>query len=195
MFDSLVAAASRRDRAALEQLYAAEFQFVHATGGIVSRAEQIDGLVNRQAPVTAFPLPPLDSIRVYGDVAMYRRLQGGIFGIDVWVKRDGRWQIALVQGTMLPVRRAGIAIDVARLAEFAGRFTLDSGVVTLTVVGDSLTVARGTGPRTALRPVGDDRFEDRFGATLTFSRDPTGAVTQFVYRTAVGAERIWKKDR
>lgn len=195
MFDSLNAAARRRDRAALEQVYAEEFLFVHATGGIVTRREQLDGIMNRAATGPGIPVPPLDSLRVHGDIAVLRSLEANRFGTSIWVRRDARWQIALIQGTMIPARSQSVAVDARRLVDFVGRYLLDSGFVVVSVERDSLMVQRATGPRLAVRPIGDDQFEDRFGARLTFTRDAAGAVTQFVYRTAVGAERIWKRAR
>src|SRR3954470_5498043 len=151
MFDSLGAAAMRRDRAALERIYAPEFQFVHATGGIVSRAQLIDGLVSPAGRSAGPVTPALDSMRLYGDVAILSLAQNGMMATNVWVHRDGRWQIALVQGTMLPQKRPTIALDTRRLADYAGRYVLDTLAVVISVDGDSLMVQRAMGPRLAVR--------------------------------------------
>ena len=195
MFDSLHAAGMRRDRAALERVYAEEFLFVHATGGVVTRKEQIDGIVNRAAPGGGPPVPILDSVRVYGDVAMVRYAEGLRFGTTVWVKRDGRWQVALIQGTMLPERKAAVAIDASKLTDYVGRYERDTLFVLVSVQGDSLMVQRATGPRLPVKPIGPDAFEDRFGASMLFVRNATGAVIFFNYRPAAGQERTWIRRR
>ena len=65
----------------------------------------------------------------------------------------------------------------------------------LTVAGDSLMVQRATGPQTAVKPIGPDQFEDRFGAWLTFVRDGAGAISHFTYRPQQGPERTWTRAK
>ena len=53
MFSDLNEAISKRDRFALERVYADEFQFVHTTGGVVDKTAQINNILANDRPSTA----------------------------------------------------------------------------------------------------------------------------------------------
>src|SRR5262245_32405215 len=54
-------AATERDRAALERLFADEFLWVHTIGGLVSRADHINGIMTAPPGLT-MTVPPLDDL-------------------------------------------------------------------------------------------------------------------------------------
>jgi hypothetical protein len=101
-FDLLQAAVKRRDRAAIERLYAPEFVFALGNTGVVSRKQQIDGLMVLDAAKSTLSETNLNGLRFYGDVAQLRIQTGTVFSVSTFVKRAGRWQIVLTQTNLIP---------------------------------------------------------------------------------------------
>src|SRR6266404_6803702 len=62
-------AGSKRDRAALERVYADEFLFIHSTGGRENKTEWINGILSVSSYSPA-PVPEFDQLQVYGDAAI-----------------------------------------------------------------------------------------------------------------------------
>lgn len=193
VIDSIDAAARRHDRAALERLYAADFLFVHGQRGIVTREEQISGLLTRDGSAGRMLHLAPDSVRVVGDVTILRLRQQGAFSTSFFIRHEGRWQLAQTQTTLLVSAPLAVAIDSAALAAYAGHYTRNDTYVDVTRTGDTLFIQRAGGVRLPVVPIGPDRFHDRFGATLTFGRDAAGKVDTFRYLPATGEERLWTK--
>jgi hypothetical protein len=185
-----------RDRAALERIYAPEFRWVHGVGYADDRARQIANIVeansDRDLPPIDFS-PPTELI-VSGDTAILRRpaqpVSGmQVYGVEIFVRRDGRWQILHIQGTPLQAAPAAIALPPAALDAFAGRYRSPSGTETLvTRVGDLLQARIPELPIRELRPVAPERFLDRIGTEYVFERGADGRVTGFSFRMATGRE-------
>ena len=100
-----MAAAFRRDLDACERFLADEFTMVTSRGSLSDRATWLMNLRDN-ARRTEPPQFPGLSVRVYGDAALVtsRSLNpGATFGgrawspenyiTDVWVRRNGRWQV------------------------------------------------------------------------------------------------------
>jgi ketosteroid isomerase-like protein len=92
----------KKDRAALEQVYADDYAYIHSNGSIASRAQELSDLASPDFKWTSTTLTDL-KVRVYGDAAIVtgiETLQGSAKGFvpgprrftDVWVNRNGRWQ-------------------------------------------------------------------------------------------------------
>ena len=99
-----------KDAPALEKQYADDYQRVGVTGKVTNKTETIKLLTSQPLPQV---VPPFDQvqpdlkIRTYGNVAVVTGLSE-IMGktrkhseriVQVWVKRDGAWQMELQQRT------------------------------------------------------------------------------------------------
>lgn len=138
LFSDLNEAISKRDRAALERTYADEFQFVHTTGGVVDKTNQINNILANDTPATV-PTPTFEGVLVYGDLAILRTIERGVAGTNIYSKKGGRWQIVQVQGTRLPPERKPITIDPKALDPYLGKYEFAPGAyATVTKEGDVL---------------------------------------------------------
>ena len=187
-----------RDRAALERIYAPEFRWVHGVGYADDRARQIQNIFEADSDRD---LPPIDfsppaELMVFGDTAILRRpdrtASAGIrlYSIEMFVRREGRWQILHIQGTPLQSERAWIELPPAALDALAGRYrNPQSGTETVITRQGGLLQARIPElPVRELRPVAPDRFFDRIGTEYVFERGADGRVTGFTFRLFGGRE-------
>ena len=98
-------AAGRRDGPALEQFLADEFTMATNRGSLVDKGQWLENMLHH---VGRDFTPPefLDvQVRVYGDAALMtsrnilratfdgKDWSGELYLTDVWVRRDGRWQL------------------------------------------------------------------------------------------------------
>ncbi|MGZ8283630.1 MAG: DUF4440 domain-containing protein [Allosphingosinicella sp.] len=187
-----------RDRIALERVFAPEFRWVHGAGYADDRDRQIANIFEADSDRD---LPPLDfspptEMMVFDDVVVLRRpdrtVQAGIrlYSVQVFVRRDGRWQILHLQGTPLQPERNYVTLIPAALDALAGRYR-NPATGTETVVtraGDLLQARIPELPIRELRPVGPERFFDRIGTEYVFQRGADGRVTGFTFRLFGGRE-------
>jgi hypothetical protein len=184
LFESLRDAAAKKDRAALERLYADEFLFVHSTGSVVDKARQVEGILagaGRGAP----PIPALDGLYVNGDVAILRApVRGVAMGTSVFVRRDGRWQFFQAQGTRLAPERRPVAVEGKVLDGLAGRYSYPAGaMVTITRDGEALKAELPGRPTIRLVPLSEVHFAAQDNdAEVLFTRDDAGRTTGYVMR-------------
>lgn len=98
----------------MERIEADEFSITHADGRVLTKADEIAGLKRQtgpRAPNTAF-LTEDTKVRVYGDTAILTGVVVMKFKdsversryTDVYVKRDGRWQVVASHLSKLPVK-------------------------------------------------------------------------------------------
>lgn len=71
LFVELNEAFEKRDRAALERIYAEEFLWVHGSGFVDDRAAHINDAFSIEMR-TPMPIPNFDRLRVYGDASTLR---------------------------------------------------------------------------------------------------------------------------
>ena len=107
-----------KDTRALEPLLTADFVY-RTPGGEVSRADFLKGIASVPGQITSVEGEGL-RVRVYGEVAVLTGVQrarvradggseqeGLSAFTDVFVKRNGRWRLALAYGVELPTPAAG----------------------------------------------------------------------------------------
>ena len=109
------AAAMAQDTAALEQMLADELRYCHTTGAVDTKTTLLDTV--RTGRIRWLDMHPSGmEARVYGDVGIVAgeiRQTMTVSGredpidlrirtIDVYVKRDGRWQLTEFQASMMP---------------------------------------------------------------------------------------------
>ena len=187
-----------RDRAALERIFAPEFRWVHGVGYADDRPRQIQNIFEADSDRD---LPPIDfsppaELMVVGDTAILRRpdrtASAGIrlYSLEIFVRREGRWQILHIQGTPLQPERGWIELPPAALDTLAGRYrNPQSGTETVITRQGGLLQARIPElPIRELRPVAPDRFFDGIGTEYVFARGPDGRVTGFTFRLFGGRQ-------
>lgn len=103
----------RGDVAALEQILSDDLTYTHATGVFETKAEFIGKMKSGQLKYEAFA-PEDIRVRVYGTTGVVTglaRVKVQVKGeplsfqlrfTDVYVKKDGRWQMVAWQATRLP---------------------------------------------------------------------------------------------
>ncbi|MBK5291831.1 MAG: nuclear transport factor 2 family protein [Acidobacteriia bacterium] len=103
----------RQDFAALEKIYSPKLIYAHSTGNVESKKEYMDRLRGGAQKYAVVDHQKM-TIRLHGDTAVahcHMRMTGVSNGkpfddrlmlLHVWVKREGRWQLAAHQTTKLP---------------------------------------------------------------------------------------------
>ena len=101
----------KKDRAALERMYADEYSYIHSNGSVASKVQELSDVMSPDLKWTSSTLTDV-KVRVYGDAAIVtgvETLQGTAKGYvpgprrvtDLWVNRNGRWQQLGGQSTIV----------------------------------------------------------------------------------------------
>ena len=101
----------KKDRAALERIYADEYSYIHSNGSVANKAQELSDVMSPDLKWTSSTLTDV-KVRVYGDAAIVtgvETLQGTAKGYvpgprrftDLWVNRNGRWQQLGGQSTIV----------------------------------------------------------------------------------------------
>jgi ketosteroid isomerase-like protein len=116
-------AVEMHDRAALERILASEFNFIAPDGRLMTRAAYIAEKASGSADIHSFELSEM-LVRVFGSTALVsglstidesiagKRCQYQIRWKDVWIKRDGAWQVLSGQAT--PVNAGWNSVLIVR---------------------------------------------------------------------------------
>lgn len=201
LFTELNAAFEKRDRRALEKIYADEFVWVHASGFVDDRSTHINDAFSIEVR-TPLPMPNFDSLYVYGETAILKHIlppagsRGALYSTSVFAKRDGRWQIVHAQGTLMLPERKAVKVDSIILDTYIGKYENDAKEsLTVSREGDALLLAvrRAGMPKRKLAAASDTQFFDKLGSEINFSKDETGKITHFTIRLLNGREAKWKK--
>lgn len=196
LFADLNEAITKKDRAALERIYADEFQFVRPSGAVVLKAAQIGGVVsNDPLSSTPVPAPALDRLMVYGDVVISRNTVRGAAISSIMVKKDGRWQLLQAQATRLAPERNPIKINPQLLDSFLGKYEFGpNAVATVTREGDALKWRGGNRMPVTLVPLSETHFFGKESETeMTFTKNDKGQVTDVVLKVGSCQETRAKK--
>jgi ketosteroid isomerase-like protein len=101
----------KKDAAFLQKLFADEYLSTASTGAIYSKAQELANVTAPGTSMASFALTDL-KVHVYGDTAVVTGLNttkstfngkddsGAYRFTDVFVKRDGRWQVVATQSTL-----------------------------------------------------------------------------------------------
>jgi len=101
-----------KDRRVLERIYADDYYCVHSNGAAMNKAAELAKNMSRENAWTDFVLDDV-VVRVFGDVGILTgrlTLKGSARGFnpgarrftDIFVRRDGRWQLLNCQTTLVP---------------------------------------------------------------------------------------------
>ncbi len=107
----------RKDRAAIEANMTEDFRDIDGYGNVAGKAAFVDGLVAADLTIDPYTVQEFD-VRIYGSAGevallsgrtdMTGKYQGKPFAssyryIDIYVRRDGKWKVASVQISKIPV--------------------------------------------------------------------------------------------
>jgi Domain of unknown function (DUF4440) len=86
-------AGSKRDRAALDKLFADGYVWVQGNGSVTTKTKHIDNILGNTSQFS-LPAPSFEQLTVYGDMAILRATENrsGLFATTVFANRDRRWQ-------------------------------------------------------------------------------------------------------
>ncbi len=101
----------KKDRTALDRIYADEYSYIHSNGSVANKAQELSDVMSPDLKWTSSTLTDV-KVRVYGDAAILtgvETLQGTAQGYvpgarrvtDLWVNRNGRWQQLGGQSTIV----------------------------------------------------------------------------------------------
>lgn len=185
LFVDLNEAITKKDRSALERVYADEFQFVRPSGAVISKAGQIDGIMTND-PVSSTPVQPPapERMMMYGDAVILRNIVRGTAISSIVIKKDGRWQLLQAQATRLAPERKPITINPQLLDSFLGKYEFGPGAIaTVTREGDGLKWRGGNRMPVTLVPLSETHFFAKEAETeMTFTKNEKGQITDVVLK-------------
>ena len=103
----------KRDAAALERIWADDYTFINASGKLLSKAERLANLKSGATALGTIKTEGEPVVRVYEDAAVAisrvtlagrysgRETSGAFRSMNVWAKRQGRWQLVANQQTRI----------------------------------------------------------------------------------------------
>src|SRR5437763_10526050 len=190
-FDSYV----RGDRAAFDRIVADDALMTYGNGKVGNKSEAIAEI---KAPADAsYSLTSDDvQVRLYADTAIVtgRVTEKGTFNgrslnsqsryTDVWVRRNGRWQVVAAQSTRLPQEgpsAAATSTSPNAYDAYVGQYELAPNlVITITRDGNRLISELG-GRKSELIPQSETQFSiPAANIIVTFVRDASGQVTHMI---------------
>jgi ketosteroid isomerase-like protein len=102
----------KKDAAFLQKLFADEYLSTDQDGNTFTKTQDLANVADKGTSMTSFALTDL-KVHVYGDTAIVTGLNtikaafkgkdtsGAYRFTDVFVKRDGRWQVVATQGSLV----------------------------------------------------------------------------------------------
>ncbi len=108
------ASITKKDRGALERYYADEYVYTHSNGTVLNKAQEISSIMSPDQAWTAYKIDDAKA-RIYGNVAIATGLEtltgtskayasGARRFTEVFVRRNGRWQMVGGQTTLVPTK-------------------------------------------------------------------------------------------
>jgi len=186
----------KKDLKALEQIFAEEYVFIHGNGFLDDRATALEDQINTDS-VQPIPMPNLDDLKVYGDMAILKRLtrnpQGSNYNTVVFVRRNDRWQFALSQTTLFQRERNYIKLETGALQSYAGKYEMNGRIALVSNEKDTLRLNILRIPKRKMLPTADNLFYDKVGTEYKFVKNDQGQVTHLILKPQFGQEGQWKK--
>ena len=199
----------KHDVAAMERIEADDFMITFPDGRVMTKADEI---ANLKKPAPAGPGPTFmtadTKVRIYGDTAILtgKFIQKGTYAdgprkgqdyniqeryTDVYVKRNGRWQVvsshlsALAPPpAQLPSPSSSSAppsaakVDPKVYDAYVGQYDTPFGVLSITKEGDRLFGQPNGDTKEELIPESETTFNvPAVNVKVTFVKDPSGQVT------------------
>ncbi|HEX8091816.1 MAG TPA: DUF4440 domain-containing protein [Blastocatellia bacterium] len=200
-----------RDVAAMEQIESDDFTITHADGQVITKAQEIANLKKAPARDSSISFGTENTkVRFYGDTAILT----GVFVYkgkdstersrytDVYVKRNGRWQVVASHLTRLAPPAASpppaassasaapppaassasaVNLDPKSLDAYVGDYDTPFGVLSITREGDKLFGQPSGDTKEELIPESTDQFNvPAVDAKVKFVKDANGRVTHLL---------------
>jgi len=185
----------RGDRAAFDLIVADDAVMTYGNGKVGNKSEAIAEI---KAPADAsYSLTSDDvQVRVYGDTAIVtgRVTEKGTFNgrslnsqsryTDIWVRRNGRWQVVGAQSTRLPQERppaAATSTNPNAYDVYVGQYEIAPNlVITISRDGNRLMSEVG-GRKSELVPQSETQFSiPAANIKVTFVREANGQITHMI---------------
>ena len=176
-------AGAKKDRAALERLFADEFVWYQANGRVVDKPKLIISIIGNDAEFSV-PVGSFEGVLVFGDVAVNRVAVKGGVTTTIYARRDGRWRFVQAVGARALPERKPVDIDPKTFDSLVGKCEVaPSRVATVSREGNSLMWQGGRRPKVRLLPLSETRFfvEDT-DMEVIFRRSETGQVIGLTLR-------------
>lgn len=190
----------KRDAAAMERIEADEFAITYPNGEVATKAQEVARMKSEGAVNPSLKLSTEETkVRLYGDTAVLtgvfiqRYLENGKETIarerytDVWVKRNGTWQVVASQLTKIPDPATAekkpqgnqtAKVDAKIYDDYVGEYQTPIFVLNVTREGDKLFGQPEGDTKEELTPETETRFRvSNVNAIITFSKDAEGKVT------------------
>jgi len=185
----------RGDRAAFDLIVADDAVMTYGNGKVGNKSEAIAEI---KAPADAsYSLTSDDvQVRLYGDTAIVtgRVTEKGTFNgrslnsqsryTDVWVRRNGRWQVVAAQSTRLPQERPSAAATNTNpnaYDAYVGQYELAPNLVITITRDDNRLISELGGRKSELVPQSETQFSiPAANIKVTFVRDAKGQVTHMI---------------
>jgi len=189
----------KKDRAALERVYADEYSYIHSNGSVANKAQELSDVLSPDQKWTSSTLTDI-KVRVYGDAAILtgvETLQGTAKGYvpgprrvtDLWVNRNGRWQQLGGQSTIVikdPSNTAALSAVKALTAKAATANTAEERGVAQADEAYAKAEGANDDAKTSALQTRDYSFVSRGGVVASPS-DPPGTPNKSM---AVAYDRI-----
>ena len=198
----------RGDKSLAERYLADTYIETDGNGNVATKAQILDNSTGALAGMK----PTIDlediQVRVYGNTAVVsfrpnfhfeangQKISNSYRTTDVWLRRDGRWQLIAEHYSNIPAERVAAKVDPKIYDPYAGQYEMAHDyVITITREGDKLMDADpGIKKKLELLPESETSFFIKGIAGQTvFVRDEKGQVTHVIFRSPDGQEIKAKK--
>ena len=198
----------RGDKSAFERYTADTYIETDFNGAVTTRARILDNFLT--PPPSMKPTLEIQDVQVhvYGDTTVmssrgnYRaeangqKITNSFRTTDVWLRRDGRWQLIASHDSQIPPERVAVSVDPKIFDAYVGAYEISPGLVfTVTRAGDKL-MGQSTGEKKLheLQPQNETTFFIKGDPDLNiFVKDEKGQVTHVIFRSMDGREIKAKK--
>ena len=198
----------RGDKSAFERYTADTYIETDFNGAVTTRARILDNFLT--PPPSMKPTLEIQDVQVqvYGDTAVmssrgnYRaeangqKITNSFRTTDVWLRRDGRWQMIASHDSQIPPERVAVNVDPKIFDAYVGAYEISPGLVfTVTREGDKL-MGQSTGEKKLheLLAQNETTFFIKGDPDLDiFVKDEKGQVTHMIFRSMDGRELKAKK--
>jgi len=206
MEQELLDAVAIGDKAPWQNYYAEDAIYSDEAGNIMSKKELVEGIAPLPKGYSGSIKVTKPQMRLLKDTAviLYDADETEtIFGqtlktifrtTDVWVQRDGKWQIVMTQVMVLHKDPPTVKVDSTTLDRYIGTYELSSDATyTISREGDHLVGQRaGRKPEKLIPEFDFVFFRPGLRGVKIFVRDESGKVTKIIDRRD-GNDLVWKR--
>ena len=181
----------RGDKQKFDQVVADDFTRIDESGKLATKAEEKALLQAPPASLNASLTNEDIQVREYGNAAIVTgrivsKVQGSLSFqsrfTDIFLKRNGRWQVVARHYSRIPTERTVVNLDSKIYDAYIGQYEIAPNVVLDITKEDAKLMSQTTGqPKMELLPESEIEFFIKgFTAHFVFVRDETGRVTKLI---------------